>query len=96
MAVKLKEQQSAELNYKEMELQGKTIVVSLQQTKKELIKANGLLLAEREESSRKTATINQQKELYKKLKSDTSEQLNRMGKRLQMEGLHRGAYEVQV
>ena len=90
MAVK---QQSAERNYKEMKLEGQAMILSLLQTKEEVIKANDLLLTEREESSHKTATINKQKDLYKQLKCEMSEKLNKIA---QMEGLHHSAYKVQI
>ncbi len=96
MANRLKEKQSAELHCKEMELQGKTAIASLQQTKEELDKAKGLLVVEREDSSRNAATLHHQKELYMKLKSDTSEQLNMMAEQLRVERSNHDAYETQV
>ena len=96
MANLLKEKQSAELNCKEMELQGKTAIASLQQTKEELDKAKGLMLAEREDNTRTAATLNHQKELYKKLQSDMSEQLHKMAEQLRVERSNHDAYETQV
>ena len=90
----LREQQkSADL---EIALQDRTVVASLQQTEEELAQVKELLVAEREESSHKTAKLRRLREKYKKLKTSMSEDVNKMARQLQEEETNFDTYEIQV
>ncbi len=76
----LQEKQSLELNCKEIEIQNKTIMVTLQQTREELDKVKSLLISEREDNNLKSTALTQQQQLYESLKIETAKRTEQYGK----------------